>query len=170
MGAMITIDFEGDDELRAALPEVSRALSDASPLYQSLAELRLVQAHEGFQTQTAPDGTPWAAKTAATIERYMHGGWSNPDRRPLFGESKALRTTLNADDGPDCASVGSPMEYAATMPYGALQRAFRTTSRGGPIPWGNIPARPFIGLSSKNEADLTDAVCEYLADAFAKVR
>lgn len=167
---MITVEFEGGEELRAALGEVSRALTDASPLYASLAELLLVQARERFQTQTAPDGTPWAAKTAATIERYMRGGWTNPDRRPLFGESKALSTTLNTDYGPDFAPIGSPMEYAATMQYGALQRAFGTTSRGGPIPWGDIPARPFLGVSSENEADITASVYAYLADAFAKMR
>ncbi len=36
--------------------------------------------------------------------------------------------------------------------------------RGAPIPWGDIPARPFLGLSD-DEADVRDIVARYLVDA-----
>jgi phage gpG-like protein len=61
--------------------------------------------------------------------------------------------------------VGSPMIHAATMQFGAAQGAFGRTSRGGPIPWGNIPARPFLGLSQTDRAGVLEIIAEYLAGA-----
>lgn len=54
------------------------------------------------------------------------------------------------------------MVYAAVMQGGAAQGAFGRTSRGGPIPWGNIPARPFLGLSDSDRAGVLEIIAEYL--------
>jgi phage gpG-like protein len=40
--------------------------------------------------------------------------------------------------------IGTKVRYAGTHQFGARQGQYGRTKRGGPIPWGNIPARPFL--------------------------
>ncbi len=54
--------------------------------------------------------------------------------------------------------IGSPSIYAGTHQFGAAKGAFGSTSKGAPIPWGDIPARPFLGLSDADEADIRDLI------------
>jgi rhamnose transport system permease protein len=63
--------------------------------------------------------------------------------------SGSLSRSLFAFSGPDHAGVASPAIYGAVMQFGAAQGAFGTTARGAPIPWGSIPARPFLGRSEE---------------------
>jgi phage gpG-like protein len=42
------------------------------------------------------------------------------------------------------------------MHFGARQGAFGRTRRNGPIPWGNIPARPFLPISENGEMNAFD--------------
>ena len=51
------------------------------------------------------------------------------------------------------------------MQFGARYGAFGTISRGGSIPWGNIPARPFLGISDTDRSNIAATVEEWLADA-----
>ncbi|MBY0349775.1 phage virion morphogenesis protein [Tabrizicola sp.] len=69
--------------------------------------------------------------------------------------------------GPDSLQWGSPMIYATTQQFGAAQGAFGRTARNGPIPWGTIPARPFLGLSPEDETNILDTLSEWLQRAAA---
>ena len=60
---------------------------------------------------------------------------------------------------------GSPMVYAAAMQFGAAQGAFGRTRRNGPIPWGNIPARPFLGISADDETNILGALAGWIERA-----
>jgi hypothetical protein len=42
------------------------------------------------------------------------------------------------------------------MHFGAKQGAFGRTSRGGPIPWGDIPARPLLPIDEQGNMDAFD--------------
>jgi phage gpG-like protein len=110
-----------------------------------------------------------------TIERFLAGGSSRnfsaktgkitaqgqraaSGKRPLLGLSGALSTTINYEADDDGVSIGSPMIYAAVQQFGAQAREF-----GGKAPWGKIPARPFLGLSSEDEASINESVVAFLA-------
>jgi len=56
-------------------------------------------------------------------------------------------------------------DCAATQQFGAAKGAFGRTKFNGPIPWGNIPARPFLGISEEDESNLVDMLREYLEEA-----
>ena len=65
-------------------------------------------------------------------------------------------------------TFGSPLEYAATQQFGAEQGEFGRGSfkkRNGsfPIPWGDIPARPFVGISDQDQVEILDIIRGYLA-------
>ena len=57
------------------------------------------------------------------------------------------------------------LKEAGTHQFGASKGAFGTTSRGSPIPWGDIPARPFFGLSSEDEWGVLEILTDHLIDA-----
>ena len=44
------------------------------------------------------------------------------------------------------------------MPKGYAGR----TQRGAPIPWGDIPPRPFLGLSTSDAESVTAIIRDYL--------
>ncbi|GKS88142.1 hypothetical protein AVTE2539_02275 [Acidovorax sp. SUPP2539] len=81
-----------------------------------------------------------------------------------------MATTINyqvRDVG--AVGIGSPMVYAATDQHGAKSGEFGfglyTTRVGSfPIPWGDIPARPFLGASDSDKANIVSLVQSYLME------
>lgn len=61
--------------------------------------------------------------------------------------------------------VGSPLIYADTHQFGAPKGSFGSTSRGSPIPWGDIPTREFLGLSDTNADEVREIMADYLLSA-----
>jgi phage gpG-like protein len=72
--------------------------------------------------------------------------------------SGQLSRNIASASGPDFAEVTTPEPYAAMMQFGGTRAAF-------PNLWGNIPARPFMGLSDENQTDILDTIGEALASA-----
>lgn len=177
-----TIRIELDDEAtQAAFARLVQAGSQLRPLMQEIGEFLSETTKQRFQTSTAPDGSRWAPNTEVTyirlLERYKSsfskktgkitasGSRRAASKKPLIGETGSLSTTINYRAGSDFVEIGSSMEYAAVQQFGARQGEFGTTRRGAPIPWGDIPARPFLGLSADDKAFITLAARRYLSNA-----
>ncbi|WP_409934431.1 phage virion morphogenesis protein [Tepidimonas sp.] len=41
---------------------------------------------------------------------------------------------------------------------------FGATKRGGKIPWGDVPARPFMGISDDDRSAILDIIRKHLAE------
>lgn len=156
---MITVEIN-DARITAALAKAAAMLTDMSGLMADVAVRMVDQTDKRFAEGKAPDGVPWAARRPATIAAYdrraKKGGqaaWGS-----VLHYSEQLSNNINSDFGPDFAQVGSPEPYAAMMQFGGTKAAF-------PNLWGNIPARPFFGLSEQDETDIMDTISEALADA-----
>lgn len=154
-----------NDQITPALKRVNAAFDNPLPLYQDLGEYLVKSTTDRFPTGRAPDGSVWAPKSPATLAAYGARKTNRLDRRPLFGPSGALSSTINYQAFPDRIEWGSPMIYAAVQQFGAAQGAFGRTKRNGPIPWGNIPARPFLGISAEDEPLMLDIVAEWFTSA-----
>lgn len=152
---MIEIEFDGQQVL-SALNRLIQAGADLKPAYQDIGEYLVRSTKQRAGTGVGPDGTPWAALSPATIKRKKHG-------KPLVGESKRLLSEIHYLVTNDGVEVGSPMEYAATMQFGAAKHSFT----GGRTPWGDIPAREFLGLSAEDEMAVLDILQEHLEMASA---
>jgi phage gpG-like protein len=150
------------DEITGALERVSAFLSDMTPAFQDIGEILIDSTIQRFAQGVSPDGARWAPKSPVTLKKYGARTSNRIDVRPLFGPSGALSSQIFANPGPDSVQWGSPMIYAAPQQFGAAQGAFGRTSRGGPIPWGNIPARPFLGISAEDEVNILDSLAEWL--------
>ena len=126
-----------------------------APAFKEIGEDLTESIKQRFSTATAPDGTPWARNQPSTIRRKGYD-------KPLVGETKSLSREIHYQITGNTLEVGSTMEYAATQQFGAKRGAHGRTRRGAPIPWGDIPPRPFIGLSAEDEANIHDVIKAHL--------
>ena len=145
------------------------------PLMEIGETVLLVSTKARFQTSTAPDGSKWAANSPVTISRYVlrHGGtrtkdkkllsekgetlWAN--KKPLIGRSKRLGHSIAWQMiGANNLEIGSPMIYAWVQQFGVGKGEF-----GKNVPWGDIPARAFLGLSSEDSAAIVRISIRFLA-------
>jgi phage virion morphogenesis protein len=157
---MIRVEFNAKAAV-AALREAMTRLTDMTPTFQDVGEYLRRSTTARFQRGIDPQGRPWAPKSAATLERYKRLGYGVLTR-PLIGKSRQLSTNVVLNVGRDRAEVGSNAPYAAVMQFGAARGAFGQTSRGGPIPWGRIPARAWLGISTEDEQAIVGIVEEHL--------
>lgn len=168
---MITVKIN-EEEITRALARVSAALTDMTPLMQGIGEFMVESTNQNFRDGTDPDGTPWAPKSPATLEAYRRRGDGQPTR-PLIGTSKALSTTINAEPSADRVAWGSNVIQAAVMQFGAEAGEFGARAgldKNGreffmPIPWGAIPARPYLGVGDEDTDAIVATIEEYLESA-----
>lgn len=142
------------NEIPEGLARLHAAMSDMSPVMQEIGELLVASTKTRFQTGTAPSGAKWAAKSPATIAAYL-ARKERADTRPLFGPSGDLSRQIFYDAGPDRVEWGSNMIYAAMMHFGGSKSAY-------PHLWGDIPARPFLGISDDDETGIKATIEEWL--------
>lgn len=161
---------------------VARA-QDMRPVLLEIGEDMAESTKQRFTTATDPDGNAWAPNSALTLARYSSMFARKKDgnltkrsaaklanKKPGTGETRALGTTINYQvQGSDAVGIGSPMVYAGTFHYGAKSGEFgmagyRTRNGVFPIPWGDIPARPFLGASEDDKANIVRLVQSYLLE------
>ncbi len=162
-----------NDEITAGLQRLSGALENMLPVMQELGEYFVDSTTQRFPTGRAPDGSIWAAKSPVTIAAQGGRRTNRLDTRPLFGPSGSLSSTINYEAFPDRVEWGSPMEYAAVQQFGAAAGSLgfysgvdkRGRSYSGVSPWGDIPARPFLGVSAEDQVNVLDIFADYLTEA-----
>lgn len=160
---MIGLEWK-DEAFLSGLGRLSMAMSDMSPVMQDIGEYLIKSTKDRFPKGEAPDGSKWAPKKQSTMDAYA-ARKDRVDARPLFGPTGLLSQQIAYDAAPDGVEWGSNRIYAAVMQFGAAKGAFGTTSRGASIPWGTIPARPFLGISDEDETQLVAILSDYLQGA-----
>ena len=116
-----------------------------------------------FRDQSAPDGAPWADLSDATKrQRERIGKWPGP----ILRVTGRLADSIISDSDATSAVAGTNVVYAGVHQFGASRGEFGATTAGSPIPWGDIPARPFLGISSADELDIIDVLNDHFDDAF----
>ena len=136
------------------------AINDPSPLLAELGEYGLRSTRARFKTQTAPDGTAWAA---------LQPRYQKEKRR-----NKNLILTLNGYlrgqmtwqlVGDRTVEIGSNLPYAAVHQFGATikPRAAKVLMfRGHVAKSVTIPARPYLGLSDEDRSEIVGRTLEWL--------
>lgn len=170
MADLIKVDVT-TDTITAKLAEAVRALDDLTPLMQDIGELMVVRTKQNFADGTGPDGTAWAPRSQTTLDAYARRG-DTPKGGPLVGVTKALSTTISYEVDADGVNWGSNMVYAAVMQLGAQQGQFGARigkNKNGrdffmTIPWGDIPARPYLGVGPEDETAILETIEDYLGD------
>ncbi|MHB1183388.1 MAG: phage virion morphogenesis protein [Desulfobulbia bacterium] len=179
-----------DQEAQQAMRRLAGQGKSLKPAKQDIGEYLVGSVKRRFAEGKGPDGTPWEANKESTMLALLarRGGGtsrrkgeksSNPyfrqdgrlskrggrqvsGKRPLIGESKRLSTEIHFRITDTGVEVGSPLEQSAVMQFGAKKGDFGRTKRGGEIPWGDIPARPFLGFSDEDKVNVLDILQEHL--------
>lgn len=185
---MIEVEIE-DAELLRVLRRVMSSVQRPRPLLVAIGELLVDSTKQRFITSTSPDGSRWASNSPTTILEYlmkMSGTYDKTGKRtgtksgffwaktenkgratqksaailankkPLIGEGRALSTRIDYQATDDSVAVGSPEIQAAMMHFGGKKSEF-------PNLWGDIPARPFLGLSDSDTNGILDAAADFLS-------
>ena len=166
---MITVELK-EDEITGALVRLAGLTGDLSPILSGIGELLAESTKVRMAAGVSPDGTAFAPRAASTLARYKKLGKSYGLPLHLTGE---MARQVNYNAGADFVEVGTTSIQAAVMQFGAAQGefgAFMGKDKLGrdhfhAIPWGNIPARPFIGLSDEDRTNILDEIAEQLVMA-----
>jgi phage gpG-like protein len=144
----VNLSMQLDDGLRRAIADLIAAGSSMRPAMQRIGDDFTAEVQLGFRDGTDPWGNKWAPLSPLTVSR-RRGNSSTPLRdNGILGNSiTPSNATANS------VEVVTMDIRAPTHQFGASKGAYGRTSRGGPIPWGAIPARAFLPIRN-NEVDL----------------
>lgn len=172
-GIVFTVEL--DDQLAASrLAEMVDRMERPIGFYRAVGEYLVEKAiPRNFSTETAPDGSPWAALSPVTNARREKAGHV-PIR--ILQASQAMAAGINHRPTDDGVRVGTPAKQGAVMQFGAPQGSFGAAiGRTKPsdkrpksqdyfahLPWGDIPARPFLGISAADEVEIIRIAGEWL--------
>lgn len=167
---MISVQVN-DKQVQEVLRRLIARGQNLRPAFAEIGKDLVESTKQRFATATAPNGTPWAPNSPVTVARYLgtrtsnfkkdgslskQGQANSSAKQPLTGETKALKSTINYQlHGSTGVSMGSPMIYSAMQQFGDTKSKF-------PNLWGDIPARPFLGVSVKDKANILDILGTYM--------
>jgi phage gpG-like protein len=163
-----------------ALDRLAKAAANPRPALLAIGESLVVSTKKRFESSTAPDGTRWTPNSPVTYSLMVNGfgkhrqGFSKSNfgksgrvnakggarlagKKPLIGQTGSLSGNITYEADGNGLRVGSTMEYAAMQQFGGKKSQF-------PNLLGDIPARPFLGVSDADEKMILGTVSEYLSN------
>ena len=151
-----------DREVRDALNRLREAGADMTPAMRDIAAAMESTAQAAFQHQRSPDGEKWPDLSEHTkARRRKRRKWPGQ----ILHVSGRLAASISSSYNADSAIAGTNLIYAVTHQFGAARGKFGSTRRGRPIPFGDIPARPFFGISDDLKDEVLDVLAEHLTNA-----
>lgn len=139
-----------DAEILAALNRLFQTVQNPRPALLEIGETLLESTKQRFSTKKAPDGSAWDDNSDVTIgikgrNDPLIGGDRGTDDQGAGGGR--LNDQLNYEIFSDGLDIFNTMEYAAMQQFGGTKDEFSHL-------WGDIPARPFLGVSDDDKTEL----------------
>lgn len=153
-GAMLDVTVD-DSLVGKALEELARRLGDLTTPFNDIGEYLHQSTDDQFSKKISPDGSPWAPLSAVTLARKKGPG--------ILREKGTLQDTLRKQVTSTELAFGTDRPYGAVHQLGQKKGASGSV-KGRPIPWGDIPARPYLGLSTEDETEVLFIIQEYLCE------
>lgn len=145
-------------EIAALLTDVLARSADATPAMAEIAGVLELSTRERFDTETAPDGTPWAPHSEATRQMRLERGVRVA--RILHGSTLNLRDEIHTHWDSDSVDISTGQVSSA---YAAMQQFGGTASPKSMIPGAEIPARPFLGISDDDADQIQEILRDFLS-------
>ncbi len=155
-----------DVQAQRAISRLITAGTDMTPVMRKIANLLAESTNETFDKEQDPTtGTPWKALSEVTRKRRGRDG-------PKLQVARNLINSILPDWDSTTAVVGTNVPYATTHQFGAKKGEFGRfsiikTRQAVPIPWGDIPARPFLGVSTEDRTHIKDIVLKHIREQWA---
>jgi phage virion morphogenesis protein len=140
-----------DDEIVRALQKMKDAAGDISPALKEIGEILVESTKQRFASSQDPEGNLWVPNSKVTIDR-------KGKNRPLIDIGTLSEHIIYDVLVGNVLEIGSSMEYAAIQQFGGTKDEF-------PHLWGDIPSRPFLGISSADKEEILLIIEEHLADS-----
>lgn len=154
-GARVELEFDNSQVLTAVRGALAE-LADPRPMLLDIGEALVNSTRDRFSAQRGPDGQTWKSLSP----RYLATKSPNPGKI-LQRRGDLVRQIFPQVEGATLL-VGTDRVYGAVHQFGALKGAFGKTRRGAPIPWGDIPARPFLGISDDDAEEIIAITRDHL--------
>ncbi len=156
----VTID---DHDVLSTLQALQTRMQNMEPALRAVGEALQERVKQRFASSTAPDGSPWAENSPATLELFARGLSSSHfskkggkktgvlngkgfmaigNKKPLIGHTKRLMKEIHYEASENALTL------TAAMPYAAMQHFGGTTGTRSWIPGKSIPARPFMPIQA----------------------
>jgi phage virion morphogenesis protein len=141
---------------KAAIAKQIEKNADFTPLMREVKGFLADRVEENFAEEGRPQ---WAPLSPVTVRR-------RGSAHPILQVSGSLAASVVAESDASSATVGSNKVYARVQQEGAAKGAFgKGKTRAFDIPWGNIPARPFLAVTQDDEQRLVAIAIDYQKDA-----
>ncbi|MGH8271894.1 MAG: phage virion morphogenesis protein [Gammaproteobacteria bacterium] len=158
-GARISIEVE-ETGVISALDELMRRATDPEPALRSIGEEVMIQTKNRIEEGgPAPSGIPWEPLRPVTVARKT----KNKDRVLVY--LGHLLGDIHYQADAHSVQIGTGAKYGAAMQFGMVKGYAGTNKRGSPIPWGDIPPRPYLGLSDSDAEAVTAILRDHLFSA-----
>jgi phage virion morphogenesis protein len=145
-----------DKPVQALLRRVMAATSDASLAMREFGQWYERRVLENFEREQAPDGTPWARLSAATLmmglgrkKGFGKGKGLTQRGRTYLQNKKILVASHRMKDRIHHQADATGMRIGVNgIPYGAIHQFGGMAGRGRKV---KIPARPWLALNQGND-------------------
>ena len=167
---MITVALDLG-QIEPALRRLEQAALNMRPVYADIGQELVNTTRRRFEVSEAPDGSKWEPNSPVTLARLVGPSMRKKDgslnkrgeariasKRPLIGETRLLSTEIHDVVTATGVQVGSNKVQAAMMHFGGTKAEF-------PHLWGDIPARPFVGVSREDEREILALTLDHLKRA-----
>jgi phage virion morphogenesis protein len=145
---MLDISISGLEVVISYLTAVQQRGNNIRPLLLEIGEDLTESTKQRFVTTTDPDGEQWAENSQVTLDRKSGS-------KPLTNHGSLADSIHYAMLGDYGVEIGSDKVQANMMQYGGTTAQFSHL-------WGDIPSRPFIGLSAEDKQSVLELVSHYL--------
>lgn len=133
------------------ISNLRRQITDSAPTMKKIATHMKTTTDLRFRETKDEEGNRWKPLKYTTIKGRIKkasssGGISDGLSKPL-NDTGILKNSIHFKYGSKFAVVGTNVKYAKIHQFGAKKGTIGTDSKGRPIPWGDIPARKYLGFS-----------------------
>ncbi|MDF7667921.1 phage virion morphogenesis protein [Orbaceae bacterium ESL0727] len=157
----VTIEFSANEVLNKLL-SLEEVINNLSPIFAHMGEALLDMHDARFDAQESPDGVPWQELSPWYRE-------SKPKQKDkILTLDGTLRSTLHPQIEENALLFGTNVPYGAIHQFGGIIKPVTAGALkvgGQPVKQVIIPARPWLGVSDKDELLLADVVREHLENA-----
>lgn len=173
-GISITAQLSSE-AAQARLSDILGRLSDLSPFFKNVGEELVKSTKARFQSQTDPEGTPWVPLSPAYARAKLKGR-KGVNAGRILSLDGILGDNITAQPTATEVRIGSAAVYAAihqlggtiSKAAGTRQSDGRRFAKAGDRTVGigahsiTIPARPYLGISDEDEAEIFSLATRYL--------
>lgn len=171
-GVAITVSIN-DKEIKELLSRIQNNLVDPTPIMKIIGSTVRASIIRNFEKGGRPQ--KWKKHSSLTEKRRGAGA------KVLMAQGFAggLAGSINYSAKKDSVKIGTNKIYGAVHQFGAKKGSFgivaanikahlrkgikvKAHTRKMKLPWGNIPARPFLMVQNEDWSEIKDAVNTYL--------